>query len=323
MRVFLLILFALFHCGQEQNILTPQIIYSKSLSATLSIAPKKNSLDESFEWIGSGFVFHEDGYALTCNHVVLMNDDFVVRIGEKGKKYFSYVIKREPDLDIAIIKIRSDNESFPSLTIDERIQVKPGEEVYSIGSPFGLEESFDSYYVSYPSRRINDSQKILSAKIQLHKPVLPGASGSPILNKESKVIGMGSMQIQSILMKNQGIGFAIPAAELNKIIKTLDDPGLSKVGIQKGIVEIPFITPHLIQKLNLPRSNGCLVSFVEKDSPAEKSGIQRYDLIYRINEEEISDCEKMYEFLYSKNKMKSDFEFHIVRESKIKTIRLN
>jgi len=235
--------------------------------------------------LGSGFVVESDGYILTNSHVVAQADEIIVSFGDghdsRAKEYPAKLIAADPKTDIALIKIDV-SKKLPTLTLGDSSKLQVGEQVMAIGNPFGFAQSVTVGVVSAKGRVIGAGP--YDDFIQTDASINPGNSGGPLLNTRGEVIGINSAIYTGGARGNIGIGFAIPIDSVKSIY---DD--LKKGKVKRGWlgVAITNVTKELQDAMSLPDRKGALVSQVIDNSPAEKSGIKRYDVITGFNGEKV------------------------------------
>ncbi|PAT39770.1 serine peptidase [Vandammella animalimorsus] len=224
--------------------------------------------------VGSGFIISGDGYILTNHHVVEGSEDVIVTLTDQ-REFKAKVIGSDERTDVALIKI--DAHNLPTVRIGNVEQLKVGEWVMAIGSPFGLENSVTAGIVSAKQR---DTGSYLPF-IQTDVAVNPGNSGGPLLNMRGEVVGINS-QIYSRSGGFMGISFAIPIDEAMQVSEQLKGNGRvvrGRIGVRIGPV-----SAEVAESLGLQRRNaGALVSAVEPDSPAASAGLQAGDIITHFN----------------------------------------
>ncbi len=164
--------------------------------------------------LGSGFIVDWKGYIVTNNHVVEGADEIIVKLSA-GREYKAQVIKREPKIDLALIKISSPSQDLPTLPLGDSQTVKVGQWVLAIGNPFGLEHTVTQGIISATGRVIDSGP--MNNFIQTDAPINPGNSGGPLVNLKGEVIGINT----AIIASGQGIGFAIPSNMVKQIIPLL------------------------------------------------------------------------------------------------------
>jgi serine protease Do len=229
---------------------------------------------------GSGFIVSSDGYILTNAHVVAEADEVNVRLTDR-REFTAKVIGFDPRSDVAVIKI--DANDLPTVRTGDPSQVRPGEWVLAIGSPFGLDNSATAGIVSATSRAVGGEDNYVPF-IQSDVAVNPGNSGGPLFNLRGEVIGMNSM-IFSRTGGYMGLSFAIPIDVANDVRDQLIKTGhvvRGRIG-----VAVQDVNAQLAQSFGLDRPHGALVSAVEKDSPAAKAGVKAGDVILAVNGQEI------------------------------------
>jgi len=220
--------------------------------------------------VGSGFIISDDGYILTNNHVVDRASDIFVTL-TNGKEYKAKVVGTDPRTDVALIKV-DDAGELQALPIGDSNQLKKGQWVLAIGSPFGLESTVTAGIVSAINR---DTGEYLPF-IQTDVAVNPGNSGGPLLNLSGEVVGINS-QIVSRSGGFMGISLAIPIDEAMRIVQQLRADG--KVTRGRIGVQIGQISDDVAKALGLEKAQGALVSMVEQNGPAAKAGVQSGDVI--------------------------------------------
>ncbi len=228
--------------------------------------------------VGSGFFISEDGYLLTNHHVVADATEIYVTL-TNGKEFTAKVIGSDERTDVALLKI--DAKGMAMLPIGNAKQLKKGQWVMAIGSPFGLDSTVTSGIVSALSR---DTGEYLPF-IQTDVAVNPGNSGGPLLNMNGEVVGINS-QIVSRSGGFMGISLAIPINEAMTIVEQLRANG--KVTRGRIGVQIGEVTKDVAMALGLQKAEGAMVSGVEQDAPADQAGILPGDVITSFSDKPIS-----------------------------------
>lgn len=235
---------------------------------------------------GSGFIISDDGYILTNAHVVADADRVTVRLTDR-REFDAKVIGADLRTDVAVIKIEADD--LPTVKIGDPDKLSPGQWVLAIGAPFGLENSATAGIVSATSRAIGGSD-IYVPFIQTDVAVNPGNSGGPLFNLQGEVVGINSM-IFSRTGGYMGLSFAIPIDVAMDVRKQLIETGhvvRGRIG-----VTVQDVNAQLAQSFGLDKPRGALVSFVEKDAPAEEAGLKPGDVILSINGEPIEHSNEL------------------------------
>ena len=233
---------------------------------------------------GSGFIISPDGYILTNNHVVGEADKIVVTL-QDGKEYDkAKVIGTDPGSDVALIKIEA--EGLPAIELGDSDALEIGEWVIAIGSPFNFQATVTVGVVSAKSRGVGITQ--YEDFIQTDAAINPGNSGGPLLNVEGKAIGINTA-IFSQSGGYMGIGFAIPINMAKTVEKQLKESGKVTRGYIGIVMQPEKITPELAEALGLKDNKGVLITEVVPDSPADKAGLVRRDVIRKINGKAVED----------------------------------
>ena len=231
--------------------------------------------------LGSGVILSEDGYVLTNNHVVERASDIQVRL-PGGEEYEAKIVATDPASDLAVIKV--DAKDLPAATIGDSDQLKQGDIVIAIGSPFGLNHTVTQGIVSATGR---DNLNITGYEdfIQTDASINPGNSGGALIDNKGRVIGINTA-ILSRSGGNVGIGFAIPMNMAVNIAGELIDNG----EINRGYLGVTLgpLTKKLAEALET-EAEGVVVNDVMPDTPAEKAGFKAGDVIVAVNENSIED----------------------------------
>lgn len=243
--------------------------------------------------IGSGVLLDKDGNILTNYHVVEYadgNDGYTIIAKLGDKSYEAKIIGKDASSDLAVIKIDAGGDELTPIEVGSSDKLSVGDWVMSIGSPFGNEQSVSTGIVSAKSRDItmsgNDgSTSFYCDMIQTDAAINPGNSGGALVNEKGELVGINSI-IESSSSSSAGVGFAIPSDYAidvaNTIIsgKEVEHP---RIGATVGTV-----TPQMSKKLGLGNgAYGAYVNDVTKDSPADKAGIKKGDVITKIDGEQV------------------------------------
>jgi len=225
--------------------------------------------------LGSGFIVSPDGYILTNAHVVANADEVMVRLTDR-RELKAKVVGFDKQSDIAVLKI--DAKNLPTVKIGDSKNVKPGEWVAAIGSPFGFENSVSAGIVSAKARSLPDSNYV--PFIQTDVAVNPGNSGGPLFNLAGEVVGINS-QIYSHSGGYQGISFSIPI----EVAMNVKDQIVKHGKVTRGRlgVSVQEVNARLAESFGLDRPHGALVASVDADGPAEKAGLQVGDVIVKYD----------------------------------------
>ena len=239
---------------------------------------------------GTGFIIDHEGYILTNNHVVKGADTIKVTL-QNEKEYEARLVGSDPKTDVALIKIVKKNGehiSFPFISMGNSEKVEVGEWVVAIGNPFGLSHTVTTGVVSAKGRNIGTGP--YDEFIQTDASINPGNSGGPLLNMKGEVIGINTA-IFSGSGGNVGIGFALPINMAKAILGDLKEKGKVTRG-WLGVM-IQRITPELQESFKLENARGALVSDIIPNSPADRGGMKRGDVITRFDGVEIASMETL------------------------------
>jgi len=272
---------------------------------------------------GSGFIYSPDGYIITNDHVIKNAKQIIITTTE-GKEYRAKVVGFDERSDIAVLKIDVEDHKFAKMSDEELIR---GEWVIAFGNPYGLFE-----YVNNPLITIGVISGIninfgFSAKdrhfyegmIQTDASINPGNSGGPLVNADGEVIGMNTMIYSQEGGGSIGIGFAIPINKIISIANTL---------IKKGVINRNFYFGFKLADLPVgskgERPKGVLVEVIQKDSPAEKAGFKKNDVIIAVENVRINNYYDMGKALLEAKdyKVGDKVEFIIMRDSKYKKLMM-
>ncbi|MEC8358973.1 MAG: Do family serine endopeptidase, partial [SAR324 cluster bacterium] len=225
---------------------------------------------------GSGAIVRSDGYILTNHHVVGEADKITVQLYD-GQELKARLIGTDPATDISVIKI--EGTDMPVLQMGDSDNILVGESVIAIGNPFGLSHTVTFGIVSAKSRTgmgIAEYEDF----IQTDAAINPGNSGGPLVDLEGKIVGVNTA-IFSRSGGYQGVGFAVPINMARRVMNELIETGqVSRGWLGVGIQDM---TPELAKAFGLDQAKGSLVTGVMPGTPAEKAGLQKGDVILRLN----------------------------------------
>lgn len=232
---------------------------------------------EGFEGrsLGSGLIVESDGYIITNNHVVDGADEIMVRLNDR-RELKAEVVGTDKRSDIALLKV--DAADLPVVKIGNSRDLKVGEWVMAIGSPFGFDHSVSVGVVSAVGRSLPSENYV--PFIQTDVAINPGNSGGPLFNLDGEVVGINS-QIYSRTGGFMGLSFAIPVDVAMNVVRQLKDSGHVSRG-WLGVV-IQDVNRDLAESFSMDKPSGALVAKVLDDSPAGKHGLQVGDIIMEFN----------------------------------------
>jgi len=250
---------------------------------------------------GSGFIVSEDGYVVTNQHVIEGADEIEVSINGREDTVVAEVAWSDFSLDLAILKIDSSKieQELTPLEMGDSEEIRPGDWAIAIGNPLGFEHTVTVGVISALGRPIQiptDDRQVRTYQnlIQLDAAINPGNSGGPLLNNQGQVIGINT----AVSRAGQGIGFAIPVNEIKNIVNELQNTG----EITRPWIGIAFseITKEVQEYFGLNNRDGVVVIEVYKDSPAEEAGLQTYDVIKEVDQQQIESTSDISEIISGK-----------------------
>jgi serine protease Do len=223
--------------------------------------------------LGSGFIISQDGYIVTNNHVVAGADAIKVKLLDREKLYDAKIIGRDPETDLALLKINA-GSGLPVLSFGDSDATRVGEWVLAIGNPFGLGHTVTAGIISAKGRHIGAGP--FDNFLQTDASINPGNSGGPLLNMDSRVVGINT----AIVPNGQGIGFATPSTLANKIIQQLKD----HKKITRGWLGVSMqeLDENTARAVGLKETKGVLVAHVIPGDPAAKGGVKIGDVILKV-----------------------------------------
>ena len=225
--------------------------------------------------LGSGFIISADGYVLTNNHVIADADEIIVRLSDRSE-LVAELVGTDPRTDVALLKIPGKN--LPTVRLGKSSDLKVGEWVLAIGSPFGFDHSVTAGIVSAKGRNLPNDNYV--PFIQTDVAINPGNSGGPLFNLNGEVIGINS-QIFTRSGGFMGLSFAIPMEVALDVSEQLKASGKVDRG-WLGVV-IQEVNKDLAESFGLDKPAGALVAQVLENGPADKGGLKLGDVILSMN----------------------------------------
>ncbi|WP_298450503.1 DegQ family serine endoprotease [uncultured Marinobacter sp.] len=230
--------------------------------------------------MGSGFIVSADGYVLTNNHVVEGADEIIVRLNDR-RELPATLVGTDPRSDMAVLKIEN-GDDLPVVKTGRSKDLKVGEWVFAIGSPFGFDYTVTAGIVSALGRSLPSENYV--PFIQTDVAINPGNSGGPLFNMDGEVIGINS-QIYTRSGGFMGVSFAIPIDDAMSVFRQIRDKGVVSRG-WLGVL-IQEVNRDLAESFGLKRPRGALVAEVMAGSPAEAGGLQSGDIVLEYDGEDI------------------------------------
>jgi S1-C subfamily serine protease len=283
---------------------------------------------------GSGFVYGQDGYIVTNNHVVVGARSFEV-VFANGERRRAVLIGADADSDLAVIQVDQLPQGVTPLPLGDSDNLMVGQLVVAIGNPFGEQGSMTLGIVSglgrsLPSQRDRSvgTTYSLSQVIQTDAPINPGNSGGPLLNLDGEVVGVNAA-IASQTGENSGVGFSIPVSAVRLIVPAL---------VEKGSYQYPYIGAAFASEislddtelLELPQTQGAYVVNITSGSPADQAGLvaadsgtgRGGDLIVAIDGISVQDFSDLNSYLIFHTSLGQTIELSILRDGTPLTIPL-
>ena len=263
--------------------------------------------------LGSGFIISDDGYILTNHHVIDGADEVVVKLSD-SRELQAEVVGSDARSDVALIKVDADN--LPTVALGDPKEVKQGQWVVAIGSPFGFEATVTAGVVSAKGRVLGRQQYV--PLIQTDVAINPGNSGGPLFNLQGEVVGINSM-IYSRSGGYMGLSFAIPIDLAMNVVEQLREGG----SVARGWlgVSLQGVDRELAKSFGLDKPKGALVNEVFDDSPAQKADIQPGDIIVKYNGKEVASIEELPPMV-GRTEVGKTVKVVVVRNGKEKTLKV-
>jgi len=249
-------------------------LFREFFERNLPQAPRNGRQPEA-QSLGSGFIISDDGYVLTNNHVVADADEILVRMSDRSELE-AKLVGADPRSDVALLKIEGKN--LPTVKLGKSENLKVGEWVLAIGSPFGFDYSVTAGIVSAKGRSLPNESYV--PFIQTDVAINPGNSGGPLFNLDGEVVGINS-QIFTRSGGFMGLSFAIPITVALDVANQLKETGKVSRG-WLGVV-IQEVNKDLAESFGLDRPAGALVAQVLEDGPAAKGGLRVGDVILSLD----------------------------------------
>jgi serine protease Do len=266
--------------------------------------------------LGSGFIISADGYILTNNHVVEDAAEIIVRMNDR-RELVATVVGADPRSDLALLKVESNN--LPTVKLGHSNNLKPGEWVLAIGSPFGFDYSVTAGIVSATGRSLpTENNENYVPFIQTDVAINPGNSGGPLFNLDGEVIGINS-QIYTRSGGFMGVSFAIPVDVALDVVDQIKAHGKVARG-WLGVV-IQEVNRDLAESFGLDKPSGALVARVLEGGPAAKAGLHEGDIILQFNEEHVDLSADLPHFV-GHARPGSEAQLLIVRNGKRETLEV-
>src|SRR5277367_6774687 len=237
--------------------------------------------------LGSGVIVSPEGYILTNNHVVDGATDVQVTLSDK-REFKARIVGTDPKTDVAVLQI--DAKNLSPITIGDSSKVQVGDVALAIGDPFGVGQTVTKGIISATGRG-NLGIEAYEDFLQTDAPINPGNSGGALINDRGELVGINTAIISHGSGGSQGIGFAVPANLARQVMDELVKNG----HVTRAYLGIypQDVTPAMAKAFGEKDSQGIVVGDVSANSPAQKAGIQRGDIILQINGKPVSDSNQL------------------------------
>lgn len=263
--------------------------------------------------LGSGFIISQDGYLLTNHHVVKNADEIIVRLQDR-RELKATLVGSDESTDVALLKVETDD--LPVVKFGSSKDLKVGEWVVAIGSPFGFDSSVTAGIVSAKGRSLPQENYV--PFIQTDVAINPGNSGGPLFNLKGEVVGINS-QIYSRSGGFMGLSFAIPidvAMNVSDQLKTTGQVIRGWLGVR-----VQDVTRELAESFEMNKPYGALISQVLADSPAEKAGLKVGDVIVGFNDQSVDSSASLPPMVGAAN-IAQKARVKVIRDKRSKTIKV-
>ncbi|CAI8979695.1 MULTISPECIES: S1C family serine protease [Bacillus] len=270
---------------------------------------------------GSGVIYKKVGnkaLIVTNNHVVDGANKLAVKLSD-GKTVDAKLVGKDPWLDLAVVEIDGSNINKIA-TLGDSSKIRAGESAIAIGNPLGFDGSVTEGIISSKEREIpvdinGDKRADWQAQvIQTDAAINPGNSGGALFNQNGEVIGINSSKIAQ--QEVEGIGFAIPINVAKPVLESLEKDGtVKRPAMGVGVASLEEIQPYAVDQLKLPKDvrSGVILSKIYSVSPAEKAGLEQYDVVVALDGQKIENALQFRKYLYEKKKVGDKIEVTFYR----------
>ena len=257
--------------------------------------PPGRELRQKVQSLGSGFIVDPSGYIITNEHVVERAEDLKIQVTTPdGKTYTARYITGDPSADLALLKIES-KTPLPFLSLKDVSPNLLGQSVIVVGNPLGYGHSVARGILSATNRTLAVDNNEYAGLLQTDAAINPGNSGGPLIDISGKLVGVASAKMAYTPqgVPTQGIGFAIPARVVAEKVeqfkrdaqnpdKAAGGDNLAQAARRRLGIALQELTPDLSTALGVPAGSGVLISDVERQGPASRSGLRRGLVVYKV-----------------------------------------
>ncbi len=262
---------------------------------------------------GSGFIISSDGFIITNNHVVAGATEIKVQLPD-SREYEATLIGRDPDTDIAVLKIYADGLKAIRFANSRNLQV--GQIAIAIGNPYGFQYSLTAGVVSALGRTLrSESGRLIDDVIQTDASLNPGNSGGPLVNSEGDVIGVNT----AVILPAQGICFAVSSNLTALVAGKLIMTGRVRRGYLGIAGQLINLTERIVQYNQLSAKTGVMVVSVEHDGVAGNAELMQADIIVGLNDQSITSVDDLHRLL-TDDTIGRQIQLTILRENRKKSI---
>jgi Do/DeqQ family serine protease len=237
--------------------------------------------------LGSGVIVRADGVIVTNNHVVEGGEEITVALSDR-REFPAKVLLADPRTDLAVLKIEVGAERLAVLPIDDSADAQVGDLVLAIGDPFGVGQTVTNGIISALNRTADPSGDAASSYIQTDAAINPGNSGGALVDMDGDLIGVNSF-ILSRSGSSSGVGFAVPAAMVRRVVETAVGGGRAVVRPWLG-ARTQSVTPEIARSLGMSAPQGALVAEVWPGGPAARAGLREGDVILSVDGRPAADA---------------------------------
>ena len=276
---------------QAAERISPAVVFIEVSKTLLQAQIARGRGPDEVRGSGSGFVFTPDGFILTNSHVVQGADRVAVTLSD-GRRFDASIVGDDPGTDVAVIRISAPGLVAAPLGDSQKIRV--GQLAIAIGNPFGFQYSVTAGVVSALGRSLrSESGRLIDNVIQTDAALNPGNSGGPLANSLGEVIGVNT----AVILPAQGICFAVAINMAKFVAGQLIKNGKIRrayLGMGGQNVTIPRF---VVRSQQLKAETGVLVISVEKQSPAERAGLQEGDVIVALDDTAVRSVDDLHKLL--------------------------
>ena len=236
--------------------------------------------------LGSGVIVRSDGVIVTNNHVVAGGQEIIVALADR-REFPAKLLLSDERTDLAVLKIDTGDERLPVLAIDDTSDAEVGDLVLAIGNPFGVGQTVTNGIISALNRTADPSGDAASSYIQTDAAINPGNSGGALVDMDGDLIGINSF-IVSRSGTSSGVGFAMPAAMVRRVVETAVGGGQRVVRPWLG-ARTQAVTADIARSIGMAVPRGVLVADVWPNGPAARAGLRQGDVILTVDGQAITD----------------------------------